>query len=135
MIIKGYWKEVTKDNKKFRIYNAVGKDANGKPMYGTISFCKDAFSEISEIEKDYKRNKQDVPKMFQFEVPAERTNVKTKIEYALNDDGSYRVTPEGELISFNHIRIYIDGGVNNFTECNDVFEGIGTTAEGVFGRG
>ena len=134
MIIKGYIKECTKDNKKFKVFNAVGKSHDGSAVYGTISFCKEAFNEISEIERAYKSQKKELPKMFQFEVPQANTNVKTRTEYALNDDGTYRVTPDGEVISYNHTRIYIDGGITNFVECNTVFEGIGKTANEVFGR-
>lgn len=133
--IKGYIKECSKDGKKFKVYNAVGKNEDGTAMYGTISFCKEAFNEIAEVERSYKAQKKDMPKMFQFEVPAKNTNVKSRLEYSLNEDGSYRVNPDGEVICYNHTRIYIDGGIVNFTECDTVFEGIGKTAEECFGRG
>lgn len=130
--IKGYVKEASKDGRKFKIYNAVGRDSKNNPIYATISFCKDAQLEFKEIEKSFGKN--GIPKMFQFEVPAENTNVKEKLVYAANEDGEYRCNANGEPITFNHTKIYIDGGITNFVECNDVFEGIGKTAEGMFGR-
>lgn len=132
IIIKGYVKEASKDGRKFKIYNAVGKDGNNNPIYATISFCKEAQEEFKEIEKSF--GKSGIPKMFQFEVPAENTNVKEKLVYALDENGEYRCNANGELITFNHTKIYIDGNITNFVECDTVFEGIGKTAEGMFGR-
>lgn len=127
--IKGYVKHAQKAGKKFDLYIAVSQ-VDDKPIYATISFCKTAFDQLEEIKKKYGK---DFPQQFSFEVKAEDTNIRRKTVYALDENDMVRCNQNGEPISFDNVRLYVDGDIKNFKECDTVFDGIGEKAT-IFGR-
>ena len=127
--IKGYVKHASKAGKKFDIYIAVSQDGD-KPIYATIAFCRDALEQFEKIKKELGKN---FPSTFSFQVDPDFTNIRRKTVYAIDENGNVRANANGEPISFDNIKLYVDGEITNFKACDSVFEGIGEKAT-MFGR-
>lgn len=129
LTIKGYVKHAQKQGKKFDLYIAVSQDGD-KPIYATISFCRKAFDQLEAIKKEFGK---EFPEQFSFEVKAEDTNIRRKTVFAKDENDMVRANANGEPISFDNIKLYVDGEIKNFKACDTVFDGIGEKAT-AFGR-